>query len=57
MWGLKHRAGGHGKVDLHEWLWAKLNLGITALEIVIWGGKLWVLWSKILFYDYMSVEP
>ena len=57
MWGLKHRAGGHGKVDLHEWLWGKLNLGITVLKIFIWGGKLWVLWSKILFYDYMSVEP
>ena len=31
-----------------------LYVGITVFKIVIWGGKLLVLWSEILFYDNAS---
>ena len=27
-----------------------IRMGITAVKFVIWGGKLAVLWSQIMFY-------
>ena len=34
-----------------------IRLGITALKIVIWGSKLLVLWSQIVFYGFAGALP